>query len=303
MNEQDIINQVEDVTDSAIETAVPAVLETVQKFRTNKLLVAAVGILSAAAGAGAGYVVATKVLEQKYADIADQEIEEAKRFYAAVNKTDYPTPGDAVKALIPEDEQEEVAVEESERAKLEKAGQEAYLKYTGKYKSKGAVTVEGETVTIEEESIETEDGEQETVVEVVKHNILVDGKPLDRDDDVWEREVAARSEEKPYVISEEEFFQNEQDFEQWSLTYYEGDDVLCTDKDEVIEDVDAMVGEENLKKFGLESKDMHLVYVKNNKRGLDFEIARSRGKYTVEVLDLEDEAPRPATRFRAGSDD
>jgi hypothetical protein len=303
MNEQEIINQVEDVTDSAIETAVPAVLETVQKFRTNKLLVAAVGVVSAAAGAGIGYVVATKVLEQKYADIADQEIEEAKRFYAAINKTDYPTPGDMVKDLIPEDEQVDEDPNAEKLAKLEKEGQEAYLKYQGKYKSKGEVTVEGDTIKVaSSETIETEDGEEEIVTEVTQHNILVDGKPLDRDDDVWEREVAARSEERPYVISEEEFFQNDQDFEQWSLTYYEGDDVLCTEKDEVIEDVDAMVGEENLKKFGLESKDMHLVYVKNNKRGLDFEIARSRGKYTVEVLDLEDEAPRPATRFR-GSDD
>ena len=307
MNEQQMIDQIESVTDTAIETAVPAVIETVEKFRTNKLLVAGVGLLSLAAGAAGGYFVANRVLEKKYVEIAEQEIEEAKRFYSAINKVDYPTPGDMVTALIPEDGAEIEALnaevgEETDKEKLEREAKEAYLKYTGNYKSKGGVTVEGETITVTETE-ETEAGEKETVTETVVHNILVDGKPLDRDDEAWEKEVAERSEDRPYVISEEEFFENEQDFEQWSMTYYAGDDVLTTDKDEVVEDVDAMVGEDNLTKFGHMSKDMHLVYIKNNKRGLDFEIARSRGKYTVEVLGLEDEAAKPATRFRGGSDD
>lgn len=301
MNEQQMIDQIESVTDTAIETAVPAVIETVEKFRTNKLLVAGVGLLSLAAGAAGGYFVANRVLEKKYVEIAEQEIEEAKRFYSAINKVDYPTPGDMVKDLIDTDEEVPQA-EETDSEKIAREGKEAYLKYTGNYKSKGGVTVEGETITVTETE-EAEAGEKETVTETVVHNILVDGKPLDRDDEAWEKEVAERSEDRPYVISEEEFFENEQDFEQWSMTYYAGDDVLTTEKDEVVEDVDAMVGEGNLQKFGHMSKDMHLVYIKNNKRGLDFEIARSRGKYTVEVLGLEDEAAKPASRFRGGSDD
>ena len=306
MNEQQMIDETLNVMDETLnimEETLTSMGAPEVVFRTNKLLVAGVGLLSLAAGAAGGYFVANRILEQKYVEIAEQEIEEAKRFYAAINKTDYPTPGDMVKDLIGDEEIPQAAEgAETDSEKIAREGKEAYLKYTGNYKSKGGVTVEGETITVTETE-ETEAGEKETVTETVVHNILVDGKPLDRDDEAWEKEVAERSEDRPYVISEEEFFENEQDFEQWSMTYYAGDDVLTTEKDEVVEDVDAMVGEDNLKKFGHMSKDMHLVYIKNNKRGLDFEIARSRGKYTVEVLGLEDEAAKPATRFRGGSDD
>lgn len=305
MNEQQMIEETLSVMDETLnimDETLTSMGAPEIVFRTNKLLVVGVGLLSLAAGAAGGYFVANRVLEKKYVEIAEQEIEEAKRFYSAINKVDYPTPGDMVKDLIDTDDEEVPQAEETDKAKLERDAKEAYLKYTGNYKSKGGVTVEGETITVTETE-ETEAGEKETVTEVVTHNILVDGKPLDRDDEAWEKEVAERSEDRPYVISEEEFFENEQDFEQWSMTYYAGDDVLTTEKDEVVEDVDAMVGEGNLQKFGHMSKDMHLVYIKNNKRGLDFEIARSRGKYTVEVLGLEDEAAKPATRFRGGSDD
>jgi hypothetical protein len=290
MNEQDIINELEDHVD-ALKAELIDVVEAVEVVRTNKLLLAGVAVVALAAGAAAGYYAATKVLEKKYAEIADEEIEDAKRFYSAVHKTEYPTPADAVKALIPEDE----AVEEDS---LVTQAAEAYTKYTGNFKGKAEMTDDGLVIT--DPPVETEAGVTETVTTVTS-NVFVDGKPIDVDD--WDAEVAARSEERPYVITEEEFFANEQDFEQWSLTYYEGDDVLTTEKDEVIEDVDEMVGELNLRKFGHMSKDMHLVYVKNNKRGLDFEIARSRGKYTVEVLDLADETPRASSRFRGDSDD
>ena len=53
---------------------------------------------------------------------------------------------------------------------------------------------------------------------------------------------------EPYVISPEQFGENE-DYERISLTYY-ADQVLVDENDEMIEDVEEMVGFESLNHFG-----------------------------------------------------
>ena len=56
--------------------------------RTKKAAVALSSAFSAVAGAAAGYVVAAKKLEKIFAQIAEKEIDEAKRFYSRLNKTE-----------------------------------------------------------------------------------------------------------------------------------------------------------------------------------------------------------------------
>lgn len=282
---------VEALKDEFIETAEAGV----QVIKTNnKAVLTGVAIVSLAAGAAIGYYAAKKYLEPKYAAIADEEIEKARELYGAATfgKAEYPTPQDAVDALIPDDD----AVPEVAPAKT------AMRSYKGMPIASEEVVQDVDDVVVRTtvKTEETIEGDEVEIVKEASTNIFVNGQAFDADE--WEKSVSERSEERPYVISEEEFFANEQDFEQWTLTYYAGDDVLCTEKDEVIEDVDAMVGEENLKRFGMKSNDMHLVYVKNNKRGLDFEIARSTGKYAKEVLGYDEKDDRPARRFRDSDD-
>lgn len=93
----------------------------------------------------------------------------------------------------------------------------------------------------------------------------------------------------PYVINVDEFLTGEKDYEQVPYTYYEGDKVLVDSQDKAITavEVSATVGHENLQRFGEQSEDEDSVYVRNDKLCLDFEIVRSHGKYSVEVLGLD----------------
>lgn len=291
MEEQQIIETVTDVA----EAVVPEVVETAQIVKNNPVLLAGVAIVSLAAGAAGGYLVAKRILTTKYDAMLEEEIAQAKDFYAALNKQgDYATPEAAMKKLHSEDGLTEDAQQELLRAA------DALRAYRGE-SVKVEETEAGVTVTQTSETVEQEDGSEKTE-ETTVTNIFLNGQPLDENFD-YEAEVAKRREGAPYVITQEEFFENEVDFNQISCTYYEGDDVLADEQDSVIDDVEGNVGETNLKRFGHGSKDRHIVYVRNNLRGNDYEIARSRGKYTKEVLGMDDEDTVPQRRFRPGGDE
>ncbi len=111
--------------------------------------------------------------------------------------------------------------------------------------------------------------------------------------DVWDidEEIKRRSPHRPYVLHQEEFFAEEmeaEDFIQTTLTYYAGDDVLVDDSEKPIYNRTEIVGD-TLDKFGHGSGDPNCVYVRNMERRMEYEVIRDLGKYSVEVLGLEDE--------------
>lgn len=85
--------------------------------------------------------------------------------------------------------------------------------------------------------------------------------------------------EKPYVIPPEEFGELDE-YEMISLNYYE-DGVLTDDRDELIEDVEEIVGFESLSHFGEYEDDS--VFVRNDRLKADYEILRDERTY-VEVM-------------------
>jgi hypothetical protein len=104
-------------------------------------------------------------------------------------------------------------------------------------------------------------------------------------EDTWDYEAqeATRTEDAPYVIHRDEYFNNETPFEQMTLTYYEGDDILADSHDTPVDDQDAMVGLGNLSRFGHGSGDPNVVYVRNHELELEIEIVHSDGNFTKEV--------------------
>lgn len=95
----------------------------------------------------------------------------------------------------------------------------------------------------------------------------------------------------PYIISEEEFFDDSvfPEFERETLIYYEEDDVLTTERDEVIYEVEETVGLDALSKFGELSSDDDTVYIRNVRFSLEYEVVRNKGSYTKEVLGYSDD--------------
>lgn len=243
------------------------VLEAIT-FKTNPYLLAGVGLVALSTGAALGYLVANKRLKTKYEELATSEIRSAREFYDARGaRKPYSTPEEAVNELIPDP--------------LEAVGMEMLRRY------KGGSDVEAD---------EAAPAEEPAKVEVETRNIFVDGHPLDEEDFDYETEISGRTEDFPYIIHADEFFENGDEFLTTTLTYYEGDDVLADEDDDPIEDVEDMIGTEHLLRFGHGSKQQHIVYICNRKRGYYYEIVRSTGKFAEEVLGFIEHSDRPRSR-------
>lgn len=80
---------------------------------------------------------------------------------------------------------------------------------------------------------------------------------------------------RPHVISPDEFAEDDE-YEKISLTLY-ADGVLTDDNDDIIKDVDRIVGEENLNSFGAFEEDS--VFVRNEALKADYEILLDERKF------------------------
>mgnify|MGYP003589300780 FL=1 len=88
----------------------------------------------------------------------------------------------------------------------------------------------------------------------------------------------------PYPISYEEFTEEEQGYDKDTITYYAGDDTLADTRDEIVDNVDRLVGADFKDYFGWRSYDDDVVYIRNKRLSLDFEILYDPGTYQEEVL-------------------
>lgn len=81
----------------------------------------------------------------------------------------------------------------------------------------------------------------------------------------------------PYVISPDEFSTFD-DYTTISLVYYNGDDVLADEENELIEDLANTVGEDFASHFGEYEDDS--VFVRNDRLKCDYEILRDNRSYS-----------------------
>ena len=92
-----------------------------------------------------------------------------------------------------------------------------------------------------------------------------------------ESEVEEDMRDKPYVISADEFDEIEE-YEVETLTYY-ADGVLTDWYNEIIEDVEDVVGLDALENFDKYAADGDTVFVRNDSRECDYEIQRDTRNY------------------------
>lgn len=93
----------------------------------------------------------------------------------------------------------------------------------------------------------------------------------DEDDgpDLYPREGV---QDAPYVISQEEFINGNKYYDKTTLNYY--DDGILEDEitEEIIDDIDAVIGRDSLTKFGEYEDDV--VFVRNERLSTDYEVVR-----------------------------
>lgn len=103
------------------------------------------------------------------------------------------------------------------------------------------------------------------------------------DDWDYEKELASRPEDGPYIIHVDEFVANESGYRQTTLTYYDADDIMTDSDDVPIYRHQDTVGE---LRFGHGSGDPNVVFVRNPKYRAEYEILYDPGAYASAVLGL-----------------
>lgn len=287
------VEPVLDAAEEAILDGVDGIVGTLEVFRTNPVALAAAGIVGVVAGGVGGYFIARKKLRSFYEDLATQEIAEAKVFYQGLNKTD-----------------EDGAVLTPQEVLAQRHGPEAAAAALRTYQGNGPFESEEDLIAaaaaeqgephdeeVDERQIQkiTERAQFQSIsigeepsphggkITVVEETTNIFAEPLFD----LEEETKFRTEDKPYIISHDEFFAADLEYENVSLTYFETDDTLVDERDQPIDNTDEMVGDDHLVRFGHGSKDRKVVYVRNDRLNIDFEITKSNGSYLEDVLGLE----------------
>lgn len=96
----------------------------------------------------------------------------------------------------------------------------------------------------------------------------------------------------PYIITWEQFSEENEHYEKVNLDYYAHDNTLSDTNDAPIPDVIGLIGRDALDNFGNGSHEENVVYVRNDKLALDFEIVRKETSYSAYVLGNIEEKPR-----------
>lgn len=120
------------------------------------------------------------------------------------------------------------------------------------------------------------EGFREGLKSVKRENMIQYNKILnDNEYSSGEEKKEAKDVEKPYMITVDDYAELD-DYNTESLYYFE-DGVLTDESENIIDDVENIVGEEALAKFDEEEVDS--VYVRNDARKTDYEILRDMGNY------------------------
>lgn len=280
----DVAEKAAEATADVVEETIDGVVEMVEVVRNNPVALAAVGVVGLAVGAAGGYFVAMKRLAKKYEEDLAFEIEQTRNFYANVAK-------------VTEDGEPLTPQEVMDLRHGAGAAAEAVRRYQGRTEEEltnqpgddeldETVVTRLEERTKRERMVKTEtDGSTVVEEKTETYNAFSDAE-FD-----YEEEVKHRSSDEPYIITHDEFFGNEYDLDQSKLTWFEKDATLIDEHSNPMESYDDLIGGDHLLRFGSGSKDPNIVYVRNARVGLEWEITRSKGSYLEEVLGLQADEP------------
>lgn len=257
--------------------------EFVKSFvRTKKFAVIVSSLISAAGASAATVAITFTRLEAKFAAISEQEIAEAKAFYQAKFKEESdPT---TLAEQYADDELEEIEDEE-ETVDIEMV------------KTSIKILREKQYVSYDK----PEQVKEEEVIEVkasIASNVFDNPVEVDIDEDDGfdlDEELKKKDAGKPYIIEKDEFFHNEGERIQSTLTWFDGDKVLADEQDRPVNTVAKVIGDDNLH-FGRGSGDPKVVYIRNERFNAEYEVTYSNGKYKEEVLGYIEHSDRVGLR-------
>lgn len=97
----------------------------------------------------------------------------------------------------------------------------------------------------------------------------------------------------PHIISIEEYTNSSSSYGKETIFFYEEDNTFANQNEEIIDGVDRTLGVNLHLHFGEKSEDPDIVYVRNEKESVDFEVIRLHTSYATAVLGVEETKPKP----------
>lgn len=253
-------------------------------------------LISAIGGAVIGGGVTYLVVKKHYKQLADTEIEDVKRHYALIRKdrNTIDILGNSTKD-----------VEQGVDGEAPDATPEQYAKAKNLISRLGYEQPKEETVA--SAPVTNSIFDRAVPADMVGPQLTgPNGVPINPDEHDSDPNDPMMGYERisgqPYIISLDEFFNTEEEWEKSTLSFYEGDDTLIDERESIVDDRERYIGERHLSMFGVLSDDKKIVYVRNPQISTDFEIVLEKGKYTVRVLGEDDpdiEPKQPLRRMRA----
>lgn len=287
-----------EVATEVVETVADAAEDTIEALdminnlngttRKQQLIVLiAVGAAGIAVGAGVSWMVANKRLKLKYEMLMEEELEKTREFFA--NRT-YVEPDALEHPVDPEEMLAEVSAPKTEM-----------VDYSSMSRGNEFIDKTEGPAVISEERLAAIAAVDE--VEAQERNAFDENVEAD-----WEIATEQnRQAKKPYVISKDDFFENDMDWPQFTFTWFEGDGVLADEKEDMVADPDNIAGNWNLERFGWKSQDPNTVYVRVPEHEMEIEVIKSEGTFAAEVhgfthSDDDFERRRKGGRVRFGDD-
>jgi len=241
-----------------------------------------VGITSFGAGVGVGYFLLHRKFNKKI-NLADVEIEELKSEQLEL---------DFKRAELDREFNQQIQQSVRVIREFKERGQE-FLKLM-------ANTVDEARMKVVTSNHPSNGILKQVVDDFTKDDVMVNVFTNDDEDDWdYEEELKNRTPDHPYIIHRDEYFSNEMDCSQSTLTYYAGDNIFTDEQDVPIYNPDKIVGDVE---FGKGSRDPSICYVRNEDLMAEYEILLDHGYYQQEVLGESVEGglkhSRPLLKFR-----
>lgn len=223
---------------------------------------AAYFVAGALIGGTATYFITKKVIEKKAFEQADEEIRQVKETYEMLRPSH-----------IVEGSEEDRQRTHEYLEKLDNLGYGAQSEFP-----------EGNNYTVSQEL-------QDSIEEALTEENFDGQREESEDPREW-----TRTEDAPYVIHIDEYMQDKEEYDKFVLTYFEADNTLVSEDDSILADIEGIVGTANLLNFGAGNKDKNVVYIRNDKHEVDYEVVRNESSYSEVVLGIEnwngDDIPR-----------
>lgn len=212
------------------------------------------GVSGLVVGGALGFVVTRHILKTKYEAIAQEEIDDVKKFY--YDKYTNRETGE-VREADDSAEDADSEVDEQLEADLKQLDDIVNRRGYSRDEVEEDIPRYNPAMTIEEQT------------------------PIDNEE--FMAFVATRDTTQPYVISLDEFMDEHEEYDKHTLTYFESDETLIDSSEKIIPEVEATVGVDPLTMFGRFSKDKNIVYVRNERLEMDYEVCLDERSYTEAI--------------------